>query len=175
MTYFDSDGREKTFRLWHPRQAVAKLRWEYDLLLKLEDEQAFEDAFAAFNAASTAWHLVEWTWHTLPNLKGPALVFPSQKDFRADCVGRFSGLHICGQIANGGKHFRLEKYDPDITTGHLVRLYLSPGSEPPPRRAPERRLMVSRSGKPIEFRSVISEAIQFWDRRLTDLGYRQLE
>ena len=60
MNFSDDDGLRKVFDLSSPMQMLAKLQWENDQIksmLAVEDPKVI---FAAFNAAATAWHLIEW-------------------------------------------------------------------------------------------------------------------
>gem|GEM_PF-3916726 len=180
MTQLDIDGRGKTFGLWHPRQALLKLRWEYDMLVGFENDGDDRHVFAAFNAASTAWHLAEWTWHTLPQLESPPKNFARMKDFYADCLTGFPELDLCRQIANGGKHFRLEgRHDIGVRTSTMYMLKYRRDQNgkiefvAPAGNKHEQRLAVSCSGKIVKVRTLIADAAAYWDERLTRLGYKQ--
>jgi hypothetical protein len=71
VRFADDDGVRKVFDLSSPLQMLAKLRWENDQIksmLAIDDPKVI---FAAFNAAATAWHLIEWvtTFARLASLK----------------------------------------------------------------------------------------------------------
>ena len=60
IKFRDDGGLNKVFDLSSPAQMLAKLRWEnaqIKSMLAVEDPRVI---YAAFNAAATAWHLIEW-------------------------------------------------------------------------------------------------------------------
>jgi hypothetical protein len=75
----------------------------------------------------TAWHISDWLWQS--NAKNRTLLkkrfgFTSKETkkglrdglskFQRSVAGQNRALHVCRQIANGSKHMRLEKADPNI-------------------------------------------------------------
>ena len=79
--------------------------------------------FAAFNAATTAWHLCDWI-KTYPKLyPGSGLeIDPSR--YRAEVLQRCPWLELCQQIANGWKHRILDQTNvPKIQANSVIHIF----------------------------------------------------
>lgn len=94
-------GQPQTFGVAGVRQMLRKLEWE----MKGFGRDDIDRAFWTFNVAVTAWHLVDWAWHDLPDDRR----VPRGK-FRERCMNECPDLRLCGLIANSSKH---GKRDPN--------------------------------------------------------------
>jgi hypothetical protein len=92
-------GSPHTFALAGARQMLRKLEWE---MSELARPDAFT-VFRAFNVAVTAWHLVDWTWHDLPDHRRSAWK-GEFKRFRACCETQCPSVRLCGFVADASKH-----------------------------------------------------------------------
>ena len=124
---------QNVFAMNEPLHMVAKLMWELENLTKSmsvwTDNKGYPvPIFAAFNTAITAWHITDWLWQSNPQTRAVLarrydFTFNEwkPKDLRA-ALGRFQNavardsraLHICREIANGSKHMRTDKADPNV-------------------------------------------------------------
>jgi hypothetical protein len=110
---------------------LRKLTWEILQLQKAldPDRENFpgvrEAAFLAFNCAVTAWHLSDWTWHSCDTYQREILARKFGLSFSSDDQRNLARLkdaiakecrplHICREIANGSKHIKLRKADPQV-------------------------------------------------------------
>jgi len=115
-----------------PQQMIAKLLWEVseltDAMSVWVDNEEFPKAiFIAFNAVVTAWHITDWVWQLSKERRqilaahyGFAYAETDtgirrglerfQEAVTKDC----RALHVCREIANGSKHMRRKKADPDV-------------------------------------------------------------
>jgi hypothetical protein len=115
-----------------PQQMLAKLLWEIRDLTKamsvwVDNEEFPVAVFMAFNAVVTAWHITDWVWQSGPerraalaNRYGFAYAETEtglrrgleklQNAIVKDC----RALYVCREIANGSKHMKRKKADPDI-------------------------------------------------------------
>jgi hypothetical protein len=125
MKFSDDDGLRKVFDLSSPMQMLAKLQWENDQIksmLAVEDPKVI---FAAFNAAATAWHLIEW-------VKTFARVYPQQprldidvKTYTRDAISRCPELGICRQLSVGRKHRIVDQSNnPAVPALHVIDIYI---------------------------------------------------
>ncbi len=121
------ESPKQVFALATPQHLLGKLHWEINQLetmLASPDVPVFrhlEAAYFAFNAAVTAWHITDWVWQSLSEAEQAAICseFDPKKiglnEFKHG-MGRLSrDLKICQQIANGSKHYRLDRPDKDLT------------------------------------------------------------
>lgn len=81
-----------TFGLQTPRDLLEKLKRDAVLL----DEEVTSDRF--FNFVVTGYSLIDWVKNYIPSLKK-----------HADAMRRNHWVGICGDLANAGKHFKLER------------------------------------------------------------------
>ncbi|MGA7674932.1 MAG: hypothetical protein WCA78_07760 [Rhizomicrobium sp.] len=110
---------DKAFDLATPAHVYSKLLWELGNLKRSMAEEAaedaglrFESAYHAYNLAVTAWHLVDWVWAASDNdtckyiSKFFGGVEMAKKAHLYNAVAqKYRAIHICGQIANGSKHY----------------------------------------------------------------------
>lgn len=121
------------FGLNQPQHMLTKL---YVEIMRLTDSlsvwtknEAFpEPLFLAFNTAVTAWHMTDWLWESNATTRDRLSRIFSFTYKESTVSGRKAGLtrfqdavaqncrdlHICREIANGSKHMRRRKPDPDI-------------------------------------------------------------
>jgi hypothetical protein len=123
---------QTVFAMNDPQHMWVKLAWELQQLTEsmsvwVENDPYPEPLFWAFNTAVTAWHISDWLWQS--NAKNRAILtkrfgFSSKetKNGRRNGLKKFQrcvaeqnrALHVCRYVANGSKHMRLEKTDPNI-------------------------------------------------------------
>ena len=108
----------KVFDLATPAHVYSKLLWELGNLKRSEaaeekrEDLRFDSAYHAYNFAVTAWHLTDWVWaasdaelkkYLSKYFNGARM---EKKGDLFDAIAtRFRAIHICGQIANGSKHY----------------------------------------------------------------------
>jgi hypothetical protein len=115
-----------------PQQMLAKLLWEIreltDAMSVWVDNEEFPVAiFIAFNAVVTAWHITDWLWQSSPERRAAlarrynfayaeteAGLRKGLERFQNAVVGDCRALYVCREIANGSKHMRRKKADPDV-------------------------------------------------------------
>ncbi len=85
--------------------------------------------FIVWNAVVTAWHITDWLWQSNPEIReilarryklkfmeGSKTALREGLEEFQDAVAKDSRfLYVCREIANGSKHMRKNKIDPDIT------------------------------------------------------------
>ena len=115
-----------------PQQMLAKLLWEIrDLTSAMSawvDNEEFPVAiFIAFNAVVTAWHITDWVWQSSPERRAVLAkrysfayaetdtgLRKGLERFQEAVVKDCRALYVCREIANGSKHMRRKKADPDV-------------------------------------------------------------
>src|SRR6266403_711226 len=102
--FIDDLGHRKVFDLKSPIQMLDKLRWEIEqvkALLQVGDRKV---VFATFNAAATAWHIIDWvkTFNKIYPQERSLPIDP--KHYRDEITKRCPHLRICRQISVGWKH-----------------------------------------------------------------------
>ena len=125
---------QSVFALNKPQHMLSKLLWEIDRLstslsVWTKRTEFPEPLFIVWNAAVTAWHITDWLWQSGPEIRAilaarynlkfiegsknalRAGLESFQEAIASDC--RF--LYVCREIANGSKHMRKNKVDPDVT------------------------------------------------------------
>lgn len=92
-----------------------------DFLKKLHIEQIRYQADTlssvdAMNFAWTAWHLTEWVWkgHLESNRQSAFTSVNSTADFKNYVCNHCPEMRIMRDIANGSKHFRLDRNNPKV-------------------------------------------------------------
>jgi hypothetical protein len=93
-----------------------------DFLQKLvEDHEEFKlnstSSRIALNCAMTAWHLSEWIYNEYHERLGTE--FSSLKDFQAKMKEQCPSLQIMHDLANGTKHFKLNRHKSTIESTKL--------------------------------------------------------
>lgn len=124
----------KRLGLENPVDLLSKLQWEVDQLGVPVDQEAVA-SYRAFNCAVTAWSICDWVW----NAAAPDL----RERFRAESPNPNANgseplasllrkqsreLAICQQLANGSKHFILDRHNDAIVSSYRsasVSFYLS--------------------------------------------------
>ncbi|HEY3776893.1 MAG TPA: hypothetical protein VGL35_02420 [Rhizomicrobium sp.] len=176
----------KAFDLATPSHVYWKLLWELSNLKRSKAEEdkreelRFNSAYHAFNFAVTAWHLIDWVWHGTDDsgrkyiseyfggieLKRRGQLFEAIAE-------KYRAIHICGQIANGSKHFAPWGEDPAIEA--KVLWIESDGEAQPDHQARfsfQKKLAI-RDGDE-DFRpalDVFKEAVRNWDSMLGTWGF----
>jgi hypothetical protein len=117
---------------------LAKLRWEI-VQLGLPVDQEAVASYRAFNCAVTAWSISDWVWNAAPADLRERLRAESPKPEASDaeCFASLlrkesRELAICQQLANGSKHFILDKYNDETISSYRtasVSFYLSDNGE----------------------------------------------
>jgi hypothetical protein len=115
-----------------PQQMLAKLLWEIHELTEAMsvwvDNEAFPKAiFIAFNAVVTASHMTDWIWQSSPERRKALAtrynfnyadtdtgVRKGLERFQNAVTNDCRALYVCREIANGSKHMRRHKADPDV-------------------------------------------------------------
>jgi hypothetical protein len=121
------------FAMSQPAHMLQKLFWEWQLLSRslspwTDNEGHPAHVFAAFNTAVTAWHITDWLWHSGAETR--AILTKRFKlnftegtknqlrvgleRFQDEVASESRPLYICRALANGSKHMRTNKVDPNI-------------------------------------------------------------
>jgi hypothetical protein len=175
------------FGMDHPQHMFVKLSWELDALMNSmsvwkDNEAAPEPLFHAFNTAITAWHVADWLWQYQPETRAK-LATKFQFLFEETATGVRKGLErfqeavllhcdelrVCREIANGSKHMRKNKVDPNIKAqavwGKVVdgTGFAKPGDL-------VMSLRVNHKDKEVDAELAFIEAFGFWERLMTELG-----
>lgn len=125
---------QNVFAMHEPQHMLSKLLWEIDKLITslsvwTKNEGFPEPIFIAFNAAVTAWHMTDWLWQSRPEtreLLSKRYSFAFNEGTRnglregleafQDAVAAESRhLYVCREVANGSKHMRKSRSDPDVS------------------------------------------------------------
>jgi hypothetical protein len=178
VRFADDDGVRKVFDLSSPLQMLAKLRWENDQIksmLAVDDPKVI---FAAFNAAATAWHLIEWvtTFARLYPLEERIDI--NTKTYRNDVVARCPELAVCQQLSVGWKHRVVEqRNNPDVQALHVLDLYVKtkdglPVDGAPPMRWHKRPAIYSGT-KSIALDAFFEIVTNFWLGELERLKFNK--
>jgi hypothetical protein len=110
----------KTLVLATPSDVYSKLLWELGNLKGSGAEEALHDelAYHAYNFAVTAWHLIDWVWTASDdNLRTcisgffEGATISKMQHLTKAIAGRYRTIHVCGQIANGSKHYIADRTD----------------------------------------------------------------
>jgi hypothetical protein len=115
-----------------PQQMLAKLLWEIHCLTSnmsvwVDNEQFPVAIFTAFNAVVTAWHITDWLWqsskerrevlakrYNFTYAETDTSIRKGLEKFQKAVVLDCRALYVCREIANGSKHMRRKKADPDV-------------------------------------------------------------
>jgi hypothetical protein len=104
-----------------------KLRWEIDQVKALVAAGDRKVIFATFNAAATAWHIIDWvkTFNIVHPNERPLPIDPTH--YRTDVSARCPHLRICRQISVGWKHRIVDQYnDPTAARGSRSAIIVAP-------------------------------------------------
>jgi hypothetical protein len=110
----------KRFRAGDATTLLIKVVWEIRQLRRSFDVEppiawTHAPAYHAFNCAVTCWHLSNWTWEAVDEQTKQIISeqvgarLQTLEDFQAALRTKHRVLHICWQIADGSKHFRLRR------------------------------------------------------------------
>lgn len=115
-----------------PQQMVAKLLWEIrelttSMSVWVDNEEFPIAVFIAFNGIVTAWHITDWVWMSSRERR---VILAKKYGFnyaetdtgirkglerlQEALVKDCRALYVCREIANGSKHMRRKKSDPDV-------------------------------------------------------------
>jgi hypothetical protein len=176
VKFADDDGVRKVFDLSSPMQMLAKLRWENEQIKSMLAHDDPKVIFAAFNAAATAWHLIEWV-NTFARLypHEPKLDIDA-KTYREDAVSRCPELGICRQLSVGWKHRVVElKNNPDVQALHVVDIYVETrnglpvdGARPTYSR---QRPAIYNGTKSVTLDAFFEHVTRFWSMELDRLNF----
>jgi hypothetical protein len=121
-----------------PTDLLAKLHWEIVQLGLPVNEEAVA-SYRAFNCAVTAWSISDWVWNAAsPDLRQQLRSeSPKPEASDAECFASLlreqsRELAICQQLANGSKHFVLDKHNDEAVSSYRtasVSLYLAENGE----------------------------------------------
>jgi hypothetical protein len=124
----------KRLGLENPTDLFAKLQWEVDQLGIPVDQEAVA-SYRAFNCAVTAWSICDCVWNAAaPDLRerfraeSPKPKSDGSEPLASLLREQSRELAICQQLANGSKHFILDRHnDATVSTYRVasVSLYLS--------------------------------------------------
>jgi hypothetical protein len=125
---------QNVFALNKPQHMLSKLLWEIDSLSKslsvwTKKTEFPAPLFVAWNAVVTAWHMTDWLWQSTPEIRKiltrryKLKFIEGSKNALRDGLEEFQNavandsrhLYVCREIANGSKHMRKNKIDPEIT------------------------------------------------------------
>jgi hypothetical protein len=124
----------KRLGLDSPTDLLEKLRWEIVQLGLPVSEEAVA-SYRAFNCAVTAWSISDWVWNAVSEdlRKQLRAESPKPEASDAECFASLlrkqsRELAICQQLANGSKHFILDRYNDKTVSSYRtasVSFYLS--------------------------------------------------
>lgn len=175
------------FGMDHPQQMYVKLAWELNTLMESmsvwkDNEAAPEPLFHAFNTAITAWHISDWLWQYQPSTR-KQLATKFQFVFEETSTGVKKGLEkfqdvivlhcdelrVCREIANGSKHMRKTKTDPNIKAQAIWSTVVEPAGFAKPGDL-VMSLRVTNNDKEAAAELAFIEACGFWEKLMTELG-----
>lgn len=176
MKFSDDDGLRKVFDLSSPMQMLAKLQWENEQIKSMLANNDPKVIFAAFNAAATAWHLIEWV-NTFARIypHKPKLNIDT-KTYREDAVSRCPELSICRQLSVGWKHRVVgQRNNPDVQALHVVDIYVKTKDGIPVDGArltySRQRPAIYNGTKSIDLDAFFEHVTQFWSMELDRLNF----
>lgn len=184
-------SREKTFGLNNCRDLLRKLEWEIDNYEKTPPQDLESLSFHAFNAAVTAWHIVDWVWADMTEEQRQSVarawgITLSQTTSKS--INQFAGtvrqknraINLCREIAIASKHVVNERNpDPAVnttasaTTATVVTIggdavVTSDGSEVV--TTPTWALKVIDGGNTRPVLAVFKEALDYWTKFIDERG-----
>jgi hypothetical protein len=176
IDFSDKLGTRKVFDLSSPRQLLEKLRWESDQIKKMSAAEDPRVIFAAFNAAATAWHMIEWIetfWTVHANEVKPTI---DLKAYRKDVISRFPDLAICQQLTNGWKHRVVDRTNnPSVQALQVLDVYVKMKEGEPDLDGPltysKLRPRIYVGTKSIDLDIFFSKLTKFWSSELDELRF----
>jgi hypothetical protein len=125
---------QNVFALNKPQHMLSKLLWEIDGLSRslsvwTKKTEFPTPLFIVWNAVVTAWHITDWLWQSTPEIRAilakrynlkfvegsKNALRDGLEEFQDAVVKDSRFLYVCREIANGSKHMRKNKIDPEIT------------------------------------------------------------
>lgn len=177
MNFKDDDGIRKVFDLSSPMQMLAKLQWENDQVKSMLEAESPNVVFAAFNAAASAWHLIDWvkTFSRVhPNLPRPNI---DVAVYRNDAISRCPELSVCRQLSVGWKHRVIDNHNnPHVQALHVIDFFVETEngfpkySASPPRI--RRRPALYCEGQAVSLDVFFERVTQFWSAELARLQFK---
>lgn len=141
-----------------------------DFFQKLvEDHEEFKlsstSSRIALNCAMTAWHLTEWVYYEYhENL---STKFPLLKDFQNMMKKQCPSLQIMHDLANGTKHFKLNRHRTSIES---TELHLGDFSSDFSRDFDISSLVIIlNDGRKIYFEDEINTCLNYWVKYLNKI------
>jgi hypothetical protein len=96
---------------------LRKLEWEIEQLHQTEGGKMPDQAYRAFNAAVTTWHLTDWVWEDMTIKQRTLLSLKRFEDLKGLVINQSRPIYLCRQIATASKHAVVKiKNDPDVKT-----------------------------------------------------------
>jgi hypothetical protein len=174
------------FLLATPADMYWKLSWELTELgtAMSSDKNRFPrqaPAYHAFNCALTAWHMTDWVWQAtdaeqrlwLSSKFQFALVKDDRKSlsrFYDSIASACPQLHVCRQIANGSKHMKLDRFDPDVQVqADWLRVVEPHGTLRPGDLMMDLRISVGSDQTTATH--LFAKVFRFWEQLLSELGF----
>ncbi len=111
---------EYAFGLVKPQDMIDKLEREIGRLVASETNSNIDhkhQADHAFNCAVTAWHITDWMH--VAQLRTASVNSKSLGNFQKQLIDDCFELGICKDLANGSKHFKIDKPDKSIVSKTL--------------------------------------------------------
>jgi hypothetical protein len=125
---------QNVLAMHEPQHMLAKLLWEIrelttNMSVWVDNEEFPVAIFTAFNAAVTAWHITDWIWQSSPEARAKLAkrfnfeyqetrngIRTGLERFQEAVAKECRALYVCREIANGSKHMRKARVDPDVKT-----------------------------------------------------------
>jgi hypothetical protein len=109
------DSQGKTFGLSQPHEYLDKLEWEFERMMKAGNATSRELSYCAMNVAMTAWHMIDWTFDSLPS--ATKAQFGQKSAFQGWVKKQSRVLSACRDVAMASKHLTVTKSpDPGVAT-----------------------------------------------------------
>jgi hypothetical protein len=174
-SFVDNLGHRKVFDLKSPIQMLDKLRWEIDQVKALIAAKDRKVIFATFNAAATAWHLIDWvkTYNKVHPNERPLPIDPTH--YRNDVSTRCPHLRICRQISVGWKHRIVDQFnDPDIQALAVINIFVRQidGKLDSSERRYEQSIAIYDGKTRIPVAEFFDGILAFWTEELVRLKFR---
>jgi hypothetical protein len=174
--FVDELGHRKVFDLKSPINMLDKLRWEIDQLKSLVAAGDRKMIFAAFNAAATAWHIIDWikTYNRVHPRERPLPIDPMH--YRDDVTARCPRLRVCRQISVGWKHRIVDNFnDQQVQALAVINVFVRQidGKLFPSERRYEQSIAIYDGKTHIPILDFFDDILAFWtDELLNRLKFR---
>jgi hypothetical protein len=174
------------FGMDHPQHMFIKLSWELNALMGSmsvwkDNESAPQSLFIAFNTAITAWHMTDWLWQHCAETRTklatkfqfvfeetPAGIKRGLEKFQDAVVLYCDELRVCREIANGSKHMRKRKVDPNIKAQAVWAKAVDGAGFAKPGDL-VMSLRITHNDKELDAELAFIEAFGFWEKLMTEL------